>query len=821
MINFIFYDTDGHKVARRITSKEEYFAIRNGAKNREFFQKARESKDDDVKKKLAQFAYNDQLPDRVLKDCHTAASTFSHDIDCRSREECLEIAQRLIGMKSELQLLELSASANWGLHAVCLRQKGRTILENQIRFSVLSKTEMDCNAHDQQRVMFTGPADEGTLLYLDERIFEESMTVEEGQAEYQRLKERADRGEEQLPANYKKGVKHYRPWESEGETETSESTKKDTRPLPFEDGDTAKLWGYPVVDYLKAFLPSGAPKGKRHDTMLALARDLLIMLDNDDQQVRAALLALPWVQDVVKERGPKELEGIMDSSVKFNRKRESENFYPLQPSPQMQEAIRQVTGRSYVELTHNQESNLQELNAMLKRMGTKVKRMSTHFPLLKLLLHRAKVENYPAMMFAGGAYGMTLMTRMWYMGDTAKHMRLNSILEIIGRSGCGKSRAIDLYHIMLEPIKVADQQQIDALNQWNAEKEQKGGAVKNTNPKPQGIIRLLPSETSKAALRDAGYLATEEVDGEKIYLHLFHFNSELASQLSQQKKAYLDIEDVFFKSLGNEPFGGMLKTTTAMVGQYPLHFNGLYTGTYDALEMQITEENFSKGLLFRIVVIPMANTNFEMEEYHVYDQADQQRDQQLKQISYNLDKTKGMIDCSSLRKALDKWRAEQLFIAKEHNSMAEEDMLKRPQLHAINYALPFIVSRHWDQMVEDDTDHRWKCGAGFAIDRTDIALAQLIADIHLTFQKCFFLAVGENKYQHQQLKSRSYRHHTDESMRAYLRLPQLFTRTDVDREFGCNGNSNTIGSWINRLKKEGLIQKIRIGEDKGKYRKLE
>ena len=162
MVNHITLNADGHKVARRINSREEYVEIRNTAENRKNFSAARKG-NDDAKKKLKQFNYNDQLPDGVLRSSHTSASTFAHDIDCHSKEECEEIAKKLLDMKEQLQLLELTVSPNWGLHAVCLREKGKTILENQVRLSLLIRTEMDCNAHDQQRVMFTGPADEEPL----------------------------------------------------------------------------------------------------------------------------------------------------------------------------------------------------------------------------------------------------------------------------------------------------------------------------------------------------------------------------------------------------------------------------------------------------------------------------------------------------------------------------------------------------------------------------------------------------------------------------------------------------------------------------------
>ena len=61
--------------------------------------------------------------------------------------------------------------------------------------------------------MFTGPATEDNLFYLDDAIFEEPLTVEESEKEYQLLKERERKNLEEVPKGAKKANKHYRPWE--------------------------------------------------------------------------------------------------------------------------------------------------------------------------------------------------------------------------------------------------------------------------------------------------------------------------------------------------------------------------------------------------------------------------------------------------------------------------------------------------------------------------------------------------------------------------------------------------------------------------------
>ena len=215
MVNLIYMDGSGHKVARPVKNREEYVAQRNAEANVENFRKARGG-DARAKARLLQYNYNDLLPDGVLKGCCHAASTFAHDIDCGDEQACRETAQKLLAMKDEIGLLELSVSSGWGLHAVCRRELGRTILECQVRLSTLTQTEMDTSAHDEQRVLYTGPADAETLLYLDDALFEEQLTAEEAAEEYKRLKEREARGLEEVPPGAKKANKHYRPWEEGG-----------------------------------------------------------------------------------------------------------------------------------------------------------------------------------------------------------------------------------------------------------------------------------------------------------------------------------------------------------------------------------------------------------------------------------------------------------------------------------------------------------------------------------------------------------------------------------------------------------------------------
>ena len=149
---------------------------------------------------------------------------------------------------------------------------------------------------------------------------------------------------------------------------------------------------------------------------------------------------------------------------------------------------------------------------------------------------------------------------------------------------------------------------------------------------------------------------------------------------------------------------------------------------------------------------------------------------------------------------------------------ALEDMVKRPYWHGMNYALPFIVSRHWDQMIEEGG--RYKCPADFKTDKIDRQLALLIVNAHYAFQQHFFLAVGEQYYDNQEAEQASGRAHQQKTWIGYHRLPNVFTTDDVDTCFGYEGKKGSIYSKLKRLIDDGMAQKIRTGEDKGKYRKL-
>ena len=590
------------------------------------------------------------------------------------------------------------------------------------------------------------------------------------------------------------------------------------------------MFGALITDFIKALLPDGVPEGSRHKFAIKLASDLLILLDGDTEKTKALLLSQQWVKDVVAERGMKEIDGILTSAQNLKQKRESENLTELQPSKNMQRAIEQVTGRKYRELVSeanraimgtSYDSELQNILKTLDRIGRELEKLKRHFPLIRHLCFRMKPKYYPAAFFVGGAFAMTLMTRCSYRfwPKPGEKCRMNSLLMLIGRMGGMKSIAVTLYRIMMEPVRKADAAQILALNQFNTEREQNNQGKANKSPRPKGIYRALPSETSTAALREAEANAHEQIDGEDNYpLHVSIFDSELQNTLSQLKRGYMEaLQTYWLKSYHNEPHGAYLKTASAPIGETPIHFNGVYTGTADALSKINIESNIVNGLMSRFTIVPNADSNFEMLEVHEYDEEAKRRDEELKDWAYKLDRCMGEIPCKSISEALKHWTERRMADAGEDNDMAEEDLIKRPCWHAINYALPFSVSRHWEQMVEDNG--YWKCGENFKPDKTDIRLAILIADAQLAFQRYFCKHTLENYYEKLAQDAITKTPRRKKTQVSFSKLPAIFSSQDVMLAYGYD-STGSVCSRLKRLQDDGMVQRITKGENKGKYRKL-
>ena len=200
---------NGHKVARSITSEEEYRKIRGSYEQKANLRLAREG-NDGAKRRLVQFNYSGHYPQGVVKGTKLPSRAFGFDLD--DKQDFEKAAKLMLQEPEKYGLLMLERSARQGGHAVCKREMGKTILENQVRIAKMMECEMDTSAHDINRVYFTTSADAGDLLYLSPELFKDDYEEAAVAAEGKMLEEREKYGQEELPPGAHKANKHYKPW---------------------------------------------------------------------------------------------------------------------------------------------------------------------------------------------------------------------------------------------------------------------------------------------------------------------------------------------------------------------------------------------------------------------------------------------------------------------------------------------------------------------------------------------------------------------------------------------------------------------------------
>lgn len=206
---------NGHKVARSITSEEEYKQLRGSNEQKANLRLARAG-NDAAKRRLVQFNYSGHYPQGVVKGMKLPSGAFGFDMDePEAFAKAAKAAKLLLKEPDKYGLLMLERSARQGGHAVFEREKGKTVLENQVRIATMLKCEMDTSAHDINRVYFTTTSDDEDLLFLSPRLFKDEYDEAAVAAEGKVLEERERYGQEELPEGAHKANKHYEPWKEE------------------------------------------------------------------------------------------------------------------------------------------------------------------------------------------------------------------------------------------------------------------------------------------------------------------------------------------------------------------------------------------------------------------------------------------------------------------------------------------------------------------------------------------------------------------------------------------------------------------------------
>ena len=663
------------------------------------------------------------------------------------------------------------------------------LIDNQHAMAKVLGVEVDESCKDASRMSFI--CKESDILFINKELF----TYEN--------KEFAEKYEPEYRANHS------------GATKTDVVASASVKQKPVESGQVdiepvSLNWrGYDIQSIIDQRYADKLPckaDSNRHAESLKLATDLLLMLDGDKQQVQRIVEAQPWVREIIDERDENVTQTVASAASCIAEK--EKKYASSLPSKAMQEAIQRATGKTYLEITKAQAQKAvttsdDDINRWLWEWGAQIEALSEYFPLLMDICKGLKRNQYPAAMFVAGGLLMTLMTRCTYRfyHRPEELRRLNNSTLIIGDPASGKSFATRLFKLLAAPIVAADKVGKDAINAYRELMKTKG-ANKEKPKKPKVVVRVHPARTSNAQFIQDMVNAVEEVDGEPMQLHMLTFDTELDNTVTVQKGgSWIDKFSMELKAFHNEEDGQAYSNVDSILQDFIVTWNFIYTGTPIALKKKVNEQNFGSGLATRLTCIPLPSTNFEMLSRE--STVDYDSDNRLKDWAEKLDKTKGELSVQKIVDELYDWTARRMADAAENESKADEMLLKRCAYHGVNFAAPFIVMRHWDQMKKDG---EYWCGS-FETDDVDWRLAELIVNIQYACQRHYFGAMAE-AYFDNKLRDASFNvRRQQKTIECFNRLPDEFTVEDIMHCFSLVRESSA-RTKIVRLMADKLVSKV-------------
>ena len=632
MIYKITFEDNGEgrskKLALLVKDRQELLALRNSKTNLSLLSKARQG-DAEAKGKLLQLAYNIGHVDGLLAGCKSIGSFFFHDVDCYGeKDKAEEIKEMVLRKKDEIGLMMLERSVNGGWHLVCRRERGRTILENQVRVANVLRIEMDTNTKDLQRVCYSTSGAEEDLVYLDDEIFTEPMSKEECEKEYEMLKERERKKLEEVPKGAKKANKHYRPWEDDGRT--------------VEEGATEVTGAMEVTERTRYIFRE---RMKEEDVTEA---DLV----NEGGRHNSVKVVLSHCNQLLSEA---ETLGVLKE---------------LMPDNWNDENIRQLVKAYYTDY-YNEHQKLTLFQKRVfkesKRIGeqkdtkgcdpsvpfgadTQMPQMPKKLPKLIQLLTSKTPDKYQAAV--AHAVFPSLATHLcgvrFCYTDMVEH-EATLMNCLMAGTGAGKG-CIDepISHIMAD-IRARDKENERREAEWKKDCQKKG-ANKDKMVRPEGlVIQIIDADMTKPAL----VTRMDEAEGPFVYVKL----NEL--DLFEQLKGQTGKQHFQLMCLAFDPraeYGQTRVGTQSVTARPECRFNWNACTTIQK-GRRFFNRVLTDGPISRInfCTIPQEEIGCDQPVYGIYDAA---FDEELKPYIDHLVSARGLIDCQQAFKLAKKLQAE-------------------------------------------------------------------------------------------------------------------------------------------------------------------
>ena len=668
------------KYAQPIRTREELMALRNSKDNLDNLAKARMG-NNDAKLNLLQLAYNMGHVDGALAGCKSIGSFFFHDIDCYDELQTAAYKDLILSRKDEIGLRMLEKSASGGWHIVAERVPGTTILENQVRIATILQIEMDTSTKDLQRVVFSTSGSADDLVYLDDKLFTEPMTPEECVQEYNRLKGRVMRKQENVPQGAKKANKHYRPWLDSplpapplGECCEAEVVPQENLVLPQRgSGEGARIRfiyrgvmkekGLEKADFLN--------EGGRHTTVkIFLGGATQLVTKAETNGVLRELMPEHWNDDNIQQL-------VNDFYQNYTN--------PSQRLLKYQEQLFTQSQR----LCENEELKEKNEESAPPEMPKKLPQ------LIDLLVSRTPDIYKPAV---AHAVFPALATHLWrtrfrYIDNKLHEATLMNVL--MAGTGAGKdciSEPID--HIMAD-IRRNDAENMKREKEWKDEVNAKG-ANKDKRKRPEGLVI---QEIDADMTNPAFVMRMAEADEHFLYVKLNEIDQFDALKGNGSGGQQFRIMCLAFDP-GNR-YGQTRIGTQSVTERVCIRFNWNATTT-----IQKGQKYFARvltdGPLSRInfCTIPEREIGSEIPVYGEYDSG---FDEELRPYIERLCAARGEIDCPQAFKLAKRLNAECADFSRLSQSRTYENFTFRANVIAYLKACVLFVANDykWDKACED------------------------------------------------------------------------------------------------------------------------
>ena len=812
---------NGHKVARSITSEEEYKQLRGSNEQKANLRLARAG-NDAAKRRLVQFNYSGHYPQGVVKGMKLPSGAFGFDMD--EPEAFAKAAKLLLKEPDKYGLLMLERSARQGGHAVFEREKGKTVLENQVRIATMLKCEMDTSAHDINRVYFTTTSDDEDLLFLSPRLFKDEYDEAAVAAEGKVLEERERYGNEELPEGAHKANKHYEPWKEEikknpqGSFKSQElknsristsaasasaaSTSSTSTTSAAQDNYLGIPYGEIIKKWWQLYNDGQEPMRSNRNTLTfelavnlrhicGFDRNLLAQIipcyDGFPEQEKMACINSALNEKITQM--PKRLKDVLSAIRQERMKQGNAGGGSAADNEALVNALDEA----------NAKDDLFYYNALPKLPQGIRDSISAVGPALAL----------PVITAICPAIGM-LATGV-KVSVHGKMNSLNLISYIAGDFASGKGSIDPVIDAWTSEVKEMDKMYQQKEDEWRAKKR----AAKNKKEQPEEPklpVRCLTLNNTVANLAER--LANTEGK------HAFSFTPEADTVAQKWKSAMSDFSVMLRQAYDGTSYEREARSADAVnVHIDRLLWNVVMCGTPDALYRVVS--NYTDGFQSRIIVAKTPDNTFTPLSDNMYVMNERQRDRII-QIAHLLPLLTGEVVLPKLEEKGRKW-LEQIRL----ETMKNDDKVKARQRFRICpttmrmmtcimlcKVLETLIQKHGfngaEKQLKESPD-LWKGMLVKTQTPTMLETFNILADYQLDNALYFFRSRIEDAFSSKNYCSQSPydRTHRGKNDSIFERLDVTFTFEQAEQQSvavkGATATHETVRQMLKNWKRQGLI----------------